>query len=191
MRSRPWHQPSPLCIALAKTRPHTSANRSSSSPWELQFAGVSGTRLLTTQASCRSGAIRKHMGETENWEALQRDAQLPIWLRFLCPWRCRSPTSTWGQGTRPPTTALPHKLRPLRAASPHDTSKHSHFYLDNSIIPRSLRSGGRFGPLISISVQEPNTTGAAACVLGWLAGRTSCPDMELLLTAPLWPLKYA
>lgn len=87
-------------------------------------------------------------------------------------------------------SALPHKLRALWAASPHGCPNHSHISIWRTALS-SLRSGGRFEPFISISVQGPNTTGAAACFSGCLVSRTSCPDMELLLTAPLRLLEYA
>lgn len=96
-----------------------------------------------------------------------------------------------GTGHSPTNCCIALQAQTPWAASSPDKSKHSHIYLEDSVIPRSLRSGGRFQPLISISVHWPNITGTAACFLGCLVSRTSCPDMELLLTALFQLLKYA
>lgn len=58
-----------------------------------------------------------------------------------------------------------------------------------STLPRKRREV--WAMLFSISVQGPSITGAAAWFLGCVVSRTSCPDMELLLPAPLLLLKYA
>lgn len=88
--------------------------------------------------------------------------------------------------------SIPCELGPLRAASPRDDWKRSHVSVWRTALflaPSEAEGGlshSHFHPCAGAKHNRRR-----CLFVGCLVSRTSCPDMELLLAAPLRLLKYA